>query len=100
MADTLQPFRQARRHGVMPARRRGCTHGGYWCSWDLRGYGIGQPTDGEANEAAGFDRCQMERLDTAVISPEAEVHEPTLGVPCGSETNAPLVESEMPGLGG
>ena len=83
----------------MPGGRRGGRYG-YRRSWDLRGYRIGQPADQETNQASGFDRRQVERFDTAVISPEAEVHEPTIEVPCGSKPNAPLVESKMPGLDG
>ncbi len=42
----------------------------------------------------------MKRLNAAVATPQTDVYEPALGVPCCPEADATLVEREMPGLNG
>ena len=57
---------------------------------------IGQSAGQEAEQPASFDGRQMERLDTTVISPKAEVYQPEIEVPRGSQADARVVDYEVP----
>lgn len=88
------------RRGVMRKRLGRHWHGLDRGTENWLWHSVGQHCGQEADESARFDRRQMESLDTAVTAPQAEVHETAIEVPRGAQTDATLVDRQMPPVEG
>ena len=93
-AEVTQPAAQPGCYLTLVRRRWHRLHAG--TTNGLR-YRVGQHSHQEANQTAGFNGRQVERLNAPATAPQAQIDQREVGMPSGSQTDSALVDREVTG---